>query len=118
MGKPGEGLNCLTQAAEIIEATDERYREAEMHRLRGDALNVTGDHDEAERSYRQALAIARQQGAKLFELRASISLAALWCTQHRRDEARDLLAPVYGWFTEGFEARDVMAAKALLEELQ
>jgi len=118
MGKPGEGLNCLAQAAEIIEATDERYREAEMHRLRGDALDATGDREEAERSYHQALTIARQQGAKLFELRTSISLAALWCTQHRHGEARGLLAPIDGWFTEGFDARDVKAARALLQELQ
>jgi predicted ATPase/class 3 adenylate cyclase len=118
LGKPGEGLNCLTQAVQIIEATEERYREAEMHRLRGDALNATGDHDAAAQSYRQSLAIAKQQGARLFELRTSISLAALWRTQHRRDEARDLLASIHGWFTEGFDARDLRAARALLEELQ
>jgi len=71
----------------------------------------------AERNYHQALAIAKLQNAKLFELQASISLARLWCKQGRRGEARDLLAPIYGWFTEGFDARDLKEAKALLEEL-
>jgi len=118
LGKPGDALNCLTEAAQIIETTDERYREAEMHRLRGDALDAAGDSAAAEQSYHQALVIARQQGAKLFELRTSISLAALWCEQRRREQARDLLAPVYGWFTEGFGARDLKAARALLDELQ
>jgi predicted ATPase len=117
LGRPGDALSCLTEAAEIIETTDERYREAEMHRLRGDALNAMGDHDAAEMNYHQALAVARQQSAKLFELRASISLSSLWSKQHRRGEARDLLAPVYGWFTEGFDASDLKAARALLEEL-
>ena len=88
-----------------------------MHRLRGDLLNATGDQSAAERSYHQALAVAKLQSAKLFELRASISLARLWCKQDRRGEARNLLAPIYGWFTEGFDAPDLKEAKALLEEL-
>ena len=88
-----------------------------MHRLRGDLLNATGDPSAAERSYHQALAVAKLQSAKLFELRASISLARLWCKQDKRGEARNLLAPIYGWFTEGFDAPDLKEAKALLDSL-
>jgi class 3 adenylate cyclase/tetratricopeptide (TPR) repeat protein len=116
-GKPVDGLNCLAEAAQIIETTDERYSEAELHRLRGDLLNTTGDPSAAEQSYHQALAVAKLQNAKLFELRASISLARLWCKQDRRGEARNLLAPIYGWFTEGFDAPDLKEAKALLASL-
>ena len=117
LGQPVDGLNCLAEAAQIIETTDERYHEAELHRLRGDLLNATGDPSAAERSYHQAIAVAKLQSAKLFELRASVSLARLWCKQDRRGEARDLLAPIYGWFTEGFDAPDLKEAKALLDEL-
>ena len=117
LGQPVDGLNCLAEAAQIIETTDERCSEAELHRLRGDLLNATGDPSAAEQSYRQAIAVAKRQSAKLFELRASISLARLWRDQGRRGEARDLLAPIYGWFTEGFDAPDLKEAKALLDEL-
>jgi class 3 adenylate cyclase/tetratricopeptide (TPR) repeat protein len=117
LGKPVDGLNCLAEAAQIIETTEERYGGAELHRLRGDLLNATGDQSAAEPSYHQALAVAKLQSAKLFELRASISLARLWCKQDRRGEARNLLAPIYGWFTEGFDAPDLKEAKALSEEL-
>ena len=89
-----------------------------MHRLRGDLLNATGDPSAAERSYHQALAVARRQSAKCFELGASINLALLWRKQDRRGEARDLLAPIYGWFTERYsDAPYLKEAKALLEEL-
>jgi predicted ATPase len=117
LGQPVDGLNCLAEAAQIIETTDERQREAELHRLRGDLLNATGDPAAAERSYHQAIAIAKLQSAKLFELRASTNLAHLWCKQDRRGEARDLLAPIYGWFTEGFDTLYLKEAKALLDEL-
>jgi predicted ATPase len=117
LGQPVDGLNCLDEAAQIIETTDERYYEAELHRVRGDLLNATGDPSAAERSYYQALAVAKLQSAKLLELRASIKLARLWCKQDRRGEARDLLAPIYGWFSEGFDTLDLREAKALLEEL-
>ena len=80
-------------------------------------LDATGDLSAAERSYHQAIAVAKLQSAKLFELRASINLARLWCKQDRRGEARNLLAPIYGWFTEGFDARYLKEAKALLNEL-
>ena len=117
LGQPVEGLNCLVEAAQIIEATDERRDEAELHRVRGDLLNATSDHAAAEQSYQQALTVARRQSAKLWELRAATSLARLWCDQGKRGEARELLAPVYGWFTEGFDTRDLKEAKALLGEL-
>ena len=117
VGQPSDGLNCLAEAARIIETTDERCYEAELHRLRGDLLNATGDPSAAERSYHQALTVAKLQSAKLLELQASISLARLWCKQNRHGEARDLLAPIYGWFTEGFDAHDLKEAKLLLEEL-
>jgi len=116
VGQPSNGLNCLAEAAQIIEMTDERCYEAELHRLRGDLLDATCDPSAAERSYHQALAVAKQQTAKLLELQASLSLARLWCKQNRRGEAHDLLAPIYGWFTEGFDMPDLKEAKALLEE--
>jgi tetratricopeptide (TPR) repeat protein len=117
LGQPVDGLNCLAEAAQIIETTDERLYEATLHRVRGDLLNAKGDPSAAERSYHQAIAVAKLQTAKLLELQASINLARLWCTQDRRGEARDLLAPIYGWFTEGFDAPDLKEAKALLNKL-
>jgi predicted ATPase len=117
LGQPVEGLKCLAEAAQLIETTEERNSEAELHRLRGDLLSATGDPAEAERNYRQALEVATRQSAKLLELRASISLARLWCKQGKRTEARELLAPIYDWFTEGFDAPDFNEAKALLDEL-
>jgi predicted ATPase len=80
-------------------------------------LNATGDRAGAEQSYRLALDVAKRQSAKLFELRASTSLARLWRDQGKRAEARDLLAPIYGWFTEGFDTPVLQDAKALLDEL-
>ena len=88
-----------------------------MHRLRGNLLNAACDPSAAERSYHQALAVAKLQTAKLLELQASLSLARLWCKQNRHGEARDLLAPIYDWFTEGFDAHDLKEAKLLLDEL-
>jgi predicted ATPase len=81
-------------------------------------LLATGDAAAAEASYHQAIAIAQQQSAKLWELRATVSLASLWRDQGKRSEARDLLAPVYGWFTEGFDTADLKEAKGLLNELR
>jgi tetratricopeptide (TPR) repeat protein len=117
LGRPVDGLNCLAEAAQIMETTGERQSEATLHLLRGALLNATGDLSAAERSYHQAIAVAKLQSAKFFELRASINLARLWCKQDRRGEARDVLVPIYGWFTEGFDARDLKEAKALLKEL-
>jgi predicted ATPase len=117
LGQPVDGLKCLAEAAQVIETTDERREEAELHRLRGDLLNATGDQAAAEQSYHQALAVAQRQSAKLFELRATTSLAHVWRDQGKRAEARDLLAPIYGWFTEGFDTPVLQEAKALLDEL-
>jgi predicted ATPase len=85
--------------------------------VRGDLLNANGDVAGAELSYQQAIEIAKCQSAKMFELRASTSLSRIWRDQGKRDEARELLAPVYGWFTEGFDTLDLKEAKALLDEL-
>jgi class 3 adenylate cyclase/tetratricopeptide (TPR) repeat protein len=118
LGQPTEERNCLAEAARFIETTDERVHEAEyLHRVPGDLLNAAGDRSGAERHYRQAIAVAERQSAKLFQLRASTSLARLWRDQGKRMDARDLLAPIYGWFTEGFDASDLKEAKALLDEL-
>ena len=117
LGRSVEGMNCLAEASQIIATTDERYVEAEVHRLRGDLLNATGDGSAAEQSYRQALAVAKRQSAKPWELRAATSLARLWRDQSKRTEARDLLAPVYGWFSEGFDTPVLQDAKALLDQL-
>jgi predicted ATPase len=117
VGRPVEGLNCLAEAAQIIETTEERVGEADLHRLRGHLLNAIGDRAAAEQSYHQALAVADRRSAKLSELRAASSLARLWRDQGNRTEARDLLAPIYGWFTEGFDAPVLKEAKALLDQL-
>jgi class 3 adenylate cyclase/predicted ATPase len=116
-GQPEEGLSRLVEAVKLVEATQERWAEAEMHRLRGALLLSMSKHAEAENSYRQALSVAQRQSAKFWELRAAMSMARLWRDQGKGTEARDLLAPVYGWFTEGFDTRDLKEAKALLDQL-
>jgi predicted ATPase len=100
-----------------VEDMDERMFEAELHRIIGDVLLSVQRQGEAEVEFTRAIAIARQQQAKSWELRASMSLARLWRDQGKVQQARELLAPVYGWFTEGFDTRDLKEAKALLEEL-
>jgi predicted ATPase len=106
------------EAAKLVETTQERWAEAEMHRLRGTLLLSMHQHSEAEDSYRQAIAVARRQSAKFWELRATVDLARLWHDQGKRTEARDLLAPIYGWFTEGFDTPILEDAKVLLDELR
>jgi predicted ATPase len=88
-----------------------------LHRVPGDLLNAAGDRSGAERHYRQATEVAERQSAKLLQLKASTSLARLWRDQGKRGEGRDLLDPIYHWFTEGFAAPDLKDAKALLDEL-
>jgi predicted ATPase len=118
LGQFAEARNYLAEAARIIEATGERVSEAELlHRVPGALLNAAGDQSGAEQNYRQAIVVAERQSAKLFQLRASTSLARLWREQGKRTEARDLLGPIYNWFTEGFDAPDLKDAKALLAEL-
>jgi class 3 adenylate cyclase/predicted ATPase len=118
-GKIGEGLAALEDALAKAAASGERGWDAEIHRLHGE-LTARLPHPgpaKAEDSFRTALAIAREQGTRGYELRAATSLARLWRDKGRREEARDLLAPVYGWFTEGLDTADLKDAKALLAEL-
>jgi predicted ATPase len=118
-GEIDESLALLDAALEIANATDERYYEAELHRLKGEWIlaHRPARGAEAESSYQHALSIARRQQAKFWELRAAASLARLQRDQGKCTEARDLLAPVYGWFTEGLDSLDLKEAKALLDEL-
>ena len=116
-GQIEESLTVLDEALQIVERTGERWFAAELYRHKGELLLRQEHSEAAEELYGKALNIAREQEAKLWELRAVASLARLRCDQGHHAEARDLLAPVYGWFTEGFDTPDLMAAKALLEEL-
>jgi predicted ATPase len=115
-----EGLRVLAEALAAAHHSGERYCEAELHRLKGELLLLqsTDQHAEAAACFHHALAVARHQQAKSLELRAAMSLGRLWQQQGKRGEARALLAPIYGWFTEGFETADLQEAKALLEELR
>jgi class 3 adenylate cyclase/predicted ATPase len=130
MAQPAEGLRVLAEAQAVAETRREQLWAAELHRLRGALVLQSGgraqhsgvstsplEETEVERCFCQALDIARRQEAKSLELRAAMSLARLWQQQGKRDEARELLAPVYGWFTEGFDTADLQETKALLEEL-
>jgi predicted ATPase len=114
-----EGLGVLAEALAIAEASGAIGNDAELHRLRGDLLQRMPSPDwvAIEASFHLSLAVARTQGTRGLEPRAAASLARLWRDQGRRDEARDLLAPVYGWFTEGFDTPDLKQAKALRDEL-
>jgi predicted ATPase len=114
-----EGLGVLAEALAIAEASGAIGNDAELHRLRGDLLQRMPSPDwvAIEASFHMSLAVARTQGTRGLEPRAAASLARLWRDQGRRDEARDLLAPVYGWFTEGFDTPDLKQAKALRDEL-
>jgi predicted ATPase len=116
-GKSELALDRLREAVDLTEATQERWSEAEIYRLRGSLLLSMQKTGEAEESYQRALLVARSQHARFWEIRAATSLAGLWRDQGKQDEARELLAPVYGWFTEGFDTLDLKEAKALLDEL-
>ena len=117
-GQVEEAVTLSDGALQTVERTGERWLEAELYRHKGQLLLQQGHSEAAEELYRKALGIAREQEAKLWELRAAASLARLRRDEGRRAEARDLLAPVYGWFTEGFGTPDLEEAKALLDELQ
>src|SRR5262249_49780707 len=120
LGEPEAGLAVLAEALVHVEHTGERYYEAEIHRLKGEFLlqQSSDNQAEAETCFHRALEIARNQQAKSFELRTATSLARLWQQQGKRQEAHDLLAPVYNWFTEGFDTADLKDAKALLDALE
>jgi predicted ATPase len=114
-----EAQRCSDQAIAAVETTNERWSEAEVHRIAGEVVLMSPDRNaaKAEDYFERALAVAREQQAKSWELRAATSLARLWRSQGNVQQARELLAPAYGWFTEGFDTLDLKEAKALLDEL-
>jgi predicted ATPase len=120
LGRFDDAWGCIREATTTLEATKERLYEAEIYRIAGEIALKPQERDtaKAEAYFHRALAIAHQQQAKSWELRAAMSMARLWGGQGKRDEARELLAPVYGWFTEGFDTRDLKEAKAMLDILR
>jgi predicted ATPase len=119
IGNFEDAWRCIGEAITAVEATKEKLWETEIHRTAGEIalLSTEPDAAKAEVCFERALAVARTQQAKSWELRASMSMARLWRNQGKRDEARGILAPVYGWFTEGFDTLDLKEAKTLLDEL-
>jgi predicted ATPase len=119
LGQFDDAWSCIDEAMTAAEAAKQKVYEAEVHRTAGEIALKDSDPDEAKAQayFERALQIARQQQAKSWELRAAMSMARLWRDQGKRDEARELLAPIYGWFTEGFDTLDLREAKALLDEL-
>ena len=120
VGQTAEAVRVIDEAIEISNRSEEGYGLAELHRLKGLILWQQGDEEAigaAEACFHHALSIARHQQAKSWELRVATSLARLWQTQGKRQEAHNLLAPVYDWFTEGFDTADLQEAKMLLSEL-
>ena len=118
-GRFDEALRTIEESLLIIDRTSQRHCEAEVHRLKGELLLVqrTSNAADAEKCFRTAIAIARKQHAKSWELRATTSLARLLAKQRKQDKARTVLVEIYGWFTEGFDTPDLKDAKALLEKL-
>ncbi len=124
MGQTAAGFCVLSEAQDFVERTGERAWESELYRLKGELTLHAGPEkpepeaqNEVEADFQRALQIARHQAAKPFELRSAISLSRLWQSQSKHDEAPELLAPMYNWFTEGFETSDLREVKALLDEL-
>ena len=119
LGKFDDAWRCSGEAMTAVETTKEKWFEAEIHRIVGEIALMSPEPDaaKAQAYFERALSVARKQHAKSLELRVAMSMARLWRDQGKRDEARDLLAPVYGWFTEGFDTLDLKEAKALLDEL-
>jgi predicted ATPase len=117
-GEPELGLEVITEGLDVVARTGESWWEAELHRLKGELMRASGaEVSKVEDSLRFALEIAGRQDARSLKLRSATSLARLLRDQGRRSEAHDLLAPVYGWFTEGFDTADLKDAKALIDEL-
>jgi predicted ATPase len=119
VGQFEDACRCIGEAIAAVESTKEGWCEAEVHRTAGEIalLSTEPDAAKAEAYFARALSIARKQHTKSWELRAATSLARLWRDQDKRRQARDLLVPVYGWFTEGFDTLDLKEAKALLDDL-
>jgi predicted ATPase len=119
LGQFDDAWRCAGDAMTVMETSKERWFEAEVYRTAGEIALRQPDADaqKAENYFEHALAVARQQEAKSWELRAAMSLARLWRDQGRRQQAHELLAPIYGWFTEGFDTLDLKEAKTLLDEL-
>jgi predicted ATPase len=116
-GQTSEGLKVVKDAMAITQQTQSRYYEAELQRIKGELLLRQSDQQQAETCFQQAIQVTRGQSARSLELRAAMSLSRLWQQQSKKDDARKLLAGIYGWFTEGFDTADLKAAKALIEEL-
>ena len=119
IGRPQEGLQVLEEGFASVAKTGEQLGSPSLHHVKGELLLAQNPSDvaEAERCFRTAIEIARRQSARSAELRATTSLARLLAKQGNRDEARTMLAEIYGWFTEGFDTADLKDAKALLDEL-
>ena len=119
LGQLDDARRCIDDAIDKVERSKEKCWEAEVHRIAGEIAlkSLAPDTEKAEKYFEHALSVARPQQAKSWELRAAMSMARLWRDQGKAQQARELLAPVYGWFTEGFDTRDLKEAKALLEEL-
>jgi predicted ATPase len=119
VGRLGEGLDALDEALEWVHRNDERLYEAEAYRIRGELLlrDDVPDTAGAEQCFQRALQVARDQQAKSWELRAATSLSRLWEQEGKRDDAREVLMPVYGWFTEGFDTADLRDARVLADRL-
>jgi class 3 adenylate cyclase/tetratricopeptide (TPR) repeat protein len=117
LGQVEEGLACVAEALDLINKTGEGDCESYLYRVKGELLLALSQDNQAESCFHQAIDIARRQSAKSFELQAATRLARLWQKQGKKEEARQMLAEIYGWFTEGFDTRDLKEAKALLEEL-
>jgi predicted ATPase len=120
LGQSDDAWRCIGEALTAIDTTNERWFEAEVNRVAGEVVRRSPECDAAkvEAYFESALAIARKQQAKSWELRAAMSMARLRRDQGKRQQAHDLLAPVYGWFTEGFDTPDLKEAKSLLEQLK
>ena len=117
LGQLNNAWDCMSEATTAIEVTKQNWWEAEVYNTAGEIALKERDAVKAEKYFERALAVARKQQTKSFELRAAMSMARLWRDQGKPQQARELLAPVYGWFTEGFDTLDLKEAKALLEEL-
>jgi predicted ATPase len=119
LGGLDDAWRCIGEAKTLIETTKERWCEANIYHVAGEIALKSPEPDaaKAQACFERALLVAREQEAKSWELRAAMSMARLWRDQGKRQQAHDLLAPVYGWFTEGFDTLDLKDAKALLEQL-